>query len=61
MRLTELGLNIRTFSTLVRQGLVTVGHVVDKSDEELLAIRNFGQPSLTDLDEKLAEHGIRRG
>ncbi len=35
-----------------------MGEVLDMSDEELLKIRNFGDKSLTELREKLAERGI---
>jgi hypothetical protein len=35
-----------------------VGEVLEMSDDELLKIRNFGEKSLVELQEKLAEHGI---
>jgi hypothetical protein len=35
-----------------------VGEVLDMSDDDLLKIRNFGDKSLDELHEKLAERGI---
>jgi hypothetical protein len=35
-----------------------VGEVLEMADEDLLKIRNFGEKSLVELQEKLAEHGI---
>jgi hypothetical protein len=35
-----------------------VGEVLEMSNEDLLKIRNFGEKSLVELQEKLAEHGI---
>ena len=35
-----------------------VGEVLEMSDEDLLRIRNFGEKSLVELQEKLAENGI---
>ena len=54
----RLELSPRTLNCLKRAHITKVGEVLDMSDEELLKIRNFGDKSLTELREKLAERGI---
>ena len=43
---------------LKRAHIGKVGEVLQMSDQDLLKIRNFGEKSLTELREKLAEQGI---
>jgi DNA-directed RNA polymerase subunit alpha len=54
----RLELSPRTLNCLKRAHITKVGEVLDMSDEDLLKIRNFGDKSLTELREKLAERGI---
>lgn len=54
----ELGLSVRAYNCLKRAGITKVGETLEKSDEELLAIRNFGQKSLDELKARLAERGF---
>jgi DNA-directed RNA polymerase subunit alpha len=54
----KLELSPRTLNCLKRAQINRVGEVLEMSDEELLKIRNFGEKSLEELQEKLAEHGI---
>lgn len=56
----ELDLSVRVFNSLKRTGITTVREVMElntKGDDALLSIRNFGVKSLTELKDKLAEHG----
>lgn len=53
-----LGLSVRAYNCLKRSGLTTVGAVLEKSEEELLALRNFGDKSYEELREKLVEGGF---
>ena len=57
----RLELSPRTLNCLKRAQINRVGEVLEMSDEELLKIRNFGEKSLFELQEKLAEHGIASG
>ena len=43
---------------LKRAHIGKVGEVLQMRDQDLLKIRNFGEKSLTELREKLAEQGI---
>ena len=54
----ELNLSVRAYNCLKRSGLMTVGAILEKSEEELLALRNFGRKSYDELKEKLVSMGI---
>ena len=54
-------LSPRTLNCLKRAQINRVGEVLEMSDDDLLKIRNFGEKSLFELHEKLAEHGITSG
>jgi len=51
----DLNLSVRAYNCLKRSGLMTVGQVLEKSEEELLGLRNFGRKSYDELREKLIE------
>ena len=56
----ELELSVRAYNCLKRAGITKVGEVLErleKGEEEILAIRNFGRKSLTELVEKLSNKG----
>jgi DNA-directed RNA polymerase subunit alpha len=53
----ELNLSVRAYNCLKRSGLMTVGQVLEKSEEELLMLRNFGQKSYDELKSKLIQFG----
>jgi DNA-directed RNA polymerase subunit alpha len=53
-----LDLSVRVFNSLKRTGITTVGEVLDmleRGPEAMLAIRNFGEKSLTELTDRLRE------
>ncbi len=61
MPIENLDLTVRVFNSLKRTGITTVGDVIDlldKGEEAILSIRNFGDKSLTELKEKMAEKGF---
>jgi DNA-directed RNA polymerase subunit alpha len=56
----ELELTVRAYNCLKRAGITKVGEVLErlqKGEEEILAIRNFGRKSLHELVEKLDSKG----
>jgi DNA-directed RNA polymerase subunit alpha len=56
----DLDLSVRAFNCLKRAGISKVGEILEKLDrdeEELLAIRNFGQKSLEELKSNLRAKG----
>lgn len=61
MPIENLDLTVRVFNSLKRTGITTVADVLellDKGEEAILAIRNFGEKSLVELTEKLIEKGF---
>jgi hypothetical protein len=58
MPIEDLNLSMRAYNCLRRSGLITIGQVLEKSEEELLALRNFGRKSYDELREKLDELGL---
>lgn len=53
----DLSLSVRAFNCLKRSGLMSVGQVLEKSDEQLLGLRNFGDKSFFELMDRLRELG----
>ncbi|RLD00481.1 MAG: DNA-directed RNA polymerase subunit alpha [Chloroflexi bacterium] len=59
--LEQLNLSVRVFNALRRTGITSVGEVLEMLEmgtDTLLTIRNFGQKSLTELNECLQKHGF---
>lgn len=56
----NLDLSVRVFNSLKRTGITTVGEVLElleKGDEAVMSIRNFGEKSLQELRQKMQEKG----
>jgi DNA-directed RNA polymerase subunit alpha len=61
MPIEDLDLTVRAFNCLKRAGITTVGMILEKlekGDDEILAIRNFGRKSLDELKEALSEKNL---
>ena len=56
--LEELNLSVRAYNCLKRAQVNTVGELLQKSEDDLLAITNFGQKSLDEVIVKLDERGL---
>jgi DNA-directed RNA polymerase subunit alpha len=57
----QLDLSVRVFNSLKRTGITKVGELLDmleKGEETMLAIRNFGEKSLSELKTQLSEKGF---
>jgi predicted DNA-binding transcriptional regulator AlpA len=54
-RIDEIGLSNRARNALVADGIEYVGELVQRSEQELLSISNFGRVSLADVESALAE------
>ena len=54
----RLDLSSRTLNCLKRAGINKVGEVLDKSKDELMTIRNFGEKSYNELYDKLRENDL---
>jgi DNA-directed RNA polymerase subunit alpha len=58
LTIEELNLSVRSYNCLKREGINTVGELVQKSEAELMDIRNFGQKSIDEVKAKLDELGL---
>jgi DNA-directed RNA polymerase subunit alpha len=58
MLIEELDLSVRTMNSLRRGGIATVGDLLSKGERELLSLRNFGQKSRQEVEEKLRGLGL---
>ncbi len=58
MPVEQLDLSVRTMNCLRRAGISTVGELVSKGERELMSLRNFGQKSKQEIDERLEGLGL---
>lgn len=55
MTIEELDLSVRSYNCLKRAGINTVHELTQKTEEEMMKVRNLGRKSLQEVKEKLAE------
>jgi DNA-directed RNA polymerase subunit alpha len=58
MPVDRLDLSVRTMNCLRRGGIETVGQVINKGEKGLMALRNFGEKSSQEIEERLKELGL---
>ena len=58
MLIEELDLSVRSNNCLKRAGISTVLELTQKSEEEMMKVRNLGKKSLKEVKEKLAANGL---
>jgi DNA-directed RNA polymerase subunit alpha len=61
MSLAELELSVRATNCLESENIATVRDLVTRTEEQLLEVRNFGETTLAEVREKLADLGLRLG
>jgi DNA-directed RNA polymerase subunit alpha len=61
MSLAELKLSVRAMNCLESENINTVRDLVQKNEDQLLEVRNFGETTLTEVKEKLTELGLYLG
>ncbi|MCG4607535.1 DNA-directed RNA polymerase subunit alpha, partial [Bifidobacterium longum] len=57
MTIEELDLSVRSYNCLKRAGINTVQELANKSEEEMMKVRNLGRKSLEEVQLKLDELG----
>lgn len=55
MTIEELDLSVRSYNCLKRAGINTVQELTDKSDADMMKVRNLGRKSLEEIQHKLQE------
>ena len=58
MTIEELDLSVRSFNCLKRAGINTVEDLINKSEEEMMKVRNLGRKSLEDVIWKMNSLGF---
>ena len=58
MPVEQLDLSVRAMNCLRRSGISTVGELVSTGGKELLSLRNFGQKSKQEVEERLKALGL---
>lgn len=58
LSVNDLDLSVRAKNCLIRAEIQTVGELISKEEEELLAYKNFGKNSLDEIKTKLQELGL---
>ena len=55
MTIEELDLSVRSYNCLKRAGINTVQELTNKSEAEMIKVRNLGRKSLEEVKHKLIE------
>ncbi|CAM3236382.1 DNA-directed RNA polymerase subunit alpha [Sporolactobacillus spathodeae] len=58
MTIEELDLSVRSYNCLKRAGINTVQELTQKSEEDMMKVRNLGRKSLEEVEEKLNDLGL---
>jgi len=59
MTIEELDLSVRSFNCLKRAGINTVEDLINKSEEDMMKVRNLGRKSLDEVIGKIASLGLQ--
>ena len=58
MTIEELDLSVRSFNCLKRANINTVEDLIEKTQDEMIKVRNLGRKSLEEVEHKLAMMGL---
>ena len=58
MTIEELDMSVRSFSCLKRAGIDTVGDLTNRTEEDMIKVRNLGKKSLEEVIQKLHSLGL---
>lgn len=58
MTIEELDLSVRSYNCLKRAGINTVDELAQKTEEDMMKVRNLGRKSLEEVQKKLEELGL---
>ncbi|MDF7637732.1 DNA-directed RNA polymerase subunit alpha [Leuconostocaceae bacterium ESL0958] len=54
----DLDLSVRSYNCLKRAGINTIDELTDRSESDMMKVRNLGRKSLDEIQEKLVEMGL---
>ncbi|MDO5569200.1 MAG: DNA-directed RNA polymerase subunit alpha [bacterium] len=55
----DLDLSVRAYNCLKRAGILTLHDLIDKSENEMMKIRNLGKKSLKEVIDKIKDMGLK--
>jgi DNA-directed RNA polymerase subunit alpha len=58
MTIEELDLSVRSYNCLKRASINTVEELINKTEEDMMKVRNLGRKSLEEVNQKLAALGL---
>lgn len=58
MMIEDLDLSVRSYNCLKRAGIQTVDELTQKTEDEMMRVRNLGKKSLKEVKEKIQELGL---
>ncbi len=58
MMIEDLDLSVRSYNCLKRAGIQTVDELIQKTEDEMMRVRNLGKKSLKEVKDKLIELGL---
>jgi DNA-directed RNA polymerase subunit alpha len=58
-RVEDMDFSVRTLNCLRKDGVASVGELIEHTESDLMQIRNFGRKSLNEVKAKLAEMDLR--
>jgi len=61
MTLADMRLSVRANNCLESENIMTVRDLVQRTEDSLLEVRNFGDTTLNEVREKLAQYGLHLG
>lgn len=56
---SDLNLSVRARKCMARLAITTIGELIQRSPDELLATKNFGVTSLNEIRQQLGEMNIK--
>ena len=54
----ELDLSVRSYNCLKRAGIQTILELTDRTEEDMMKVKNLGKKSLKEIKEKLVAYGL---
>ena len=61
MSISELNLSVRAGTCLETENIMHVRDLVSRTEDQLLEVRNFGETTLAEVQQKLRELGLHLG
>jgi DNA-directed RNA polymerase subunit alpha len=58
LTIEELDLSVRSYNCLKRAGINTAQELIQRTEEDMMKVRNLGKKSLEEVQQKLSELGL---